>query len=158
MAACAVFPPRGCARSSTTLRPRVIWNRQRAVSHAFTWAPALEFLEYGGTVTLRVAKEAPRAHESTAALPADMALFERLKELRLKFAKRAGVPAFVIFTDATLRAMSAQKPRTMAEFLKVPGVGGKGRRLRQSVFGTDRGGKLTWKAVRRCRTQPGNCC
>ena len=79
----------------------------------------------GGTVTLRVAKEAPRAHESTAALPADMALFERLKELRLKFAKRAGVPAFVIFTDATLRAMSAQKPRTMAEFLKVPGVGGK---------------------------------
>ena len=88
-------------------------------------APALEFLEYGGTVTLRVAREAPRAHESTAALPADMALFERLKELRLKFAKRAGVPAFVIFTDATLRAMSAQKPRTMAEFLKVPGVGGK---------------------------------
>ena len=58
-------------------------------------------------------------------MPADMALFERLKELRLKFAKRAGVPAFVIFTDATLRAMSAQKPRTMAEFLKVPGVGGK---------------------------------
>lgn len=72
-----------------------------------------------------MAREAPRAHESTAALPADMALFERLKELRLKFAKRAGVPAFVIFTDATLRAMSAQKPRTMAEFLKVPGVGGK---------------------------------
>ena len=31
----------------------------------------------------------------------------------------------VIFTDATLRAMSAQKPRTLAEFLKVPGVGGK---------------------------------
>ena len=84
-----------------------------------------QLLAPGGTVTLRVAREAPRAHESTAALPADMALFERLKELRLKFAKRAGVPAFVIFTDATLRAMSAQKPRTMAEFLKVPGVGGK---------------------------------
>lgn len=39
------------------------------------------------TVTLRVAGR-HRAHESTAALPADMALFERLKELRLKFAKR----------------------------------------------------------------------
>ncbi|MFQ9993340.1 HRDC domain-containing protein [Ruthenibacterium lactatiformans] len=43
-----------------------------------------------------------------------MALFERLKELRLKFAKRAGVPAFVIFTDATLRPRALKA--AMAEF------------------------------------------
>ena len=125
----------GRLRSVSAVRLRAIFNHLTAAGYLeqaagqyptlSLGAPALEFLEYGGTVTLRVAKEAPRAHESTAALPADMALFERLKELRLKFAKRAGVPAFVIFTDATLRAMSAQKPRTMAEFLKVPGVGGK---------------------------------
>ena len=125
----------GRLRSVSAARLRAIFNHLTAAGYLeqaagqyptlSLGAPALEFLEYGGTVTLRVAKEAPRAHESTAALPADMALFERLKELRLKFAKRAGVPAFVIFTDATLRAMSAQKPRTMAEFLKVPGVGGK---------------------------------
>ena len=125
----------GRLRSVSAVRLRAIFNHLTAAGYLeqaagqyptlSLGAPALEFLEYGGTVTLRVAREAPRAHESTAALPADMALFERLKELRLKFAKRAGVPAFVIFTDATLRAMSAQKPRTMAEFLKVPGVGGK---------------------------------
>ena len=125
----------GRLRSVSAARLRAIFNHLTAAGYLeqaagqyptlSLGAPALEFLEYGGTVTLRVAREAPRAHESTAALPADMALFERLKELRLKFAKRAGVPAFVIFTDATLRAMSAQKPRTMAEFLKVPGVGGK---------------------------------
>ena len=125
----------GRLRSVSAARLRAIFNHLTAAGYLeqaagqyptlSLGAPALEFLEYGGTVTLRVAREALRAHESTAALPADMALFERLKELRLKFAKRAGVPAFVIFTDATLRAMSAQKPRTMAEFLKVPGVGGK---------------------------------
>ena len=119
----------GRLRSVSAARLRAIFNHLTAAGYLeqaagqyptlSLGAPALEFLEYGGTVTLRVAREAPRAHESTAALPADMALFERLKELRLKFAKRAGVPAFVIFTDATLRAMSAQKPRTMA------GVGGK---------------------------------
>ena len=143
----------GRLRSVSAARLRAIFNHLTAAGYLeqaagqyptlSLGAPALEFLEYGGTVTLRVAKEAPRAHESTAALPADMALFERLKELRLKFAKRAGVPAFVIFTDATLRAMSAQKPRTMAEFLKVPGVGGKKADAYGKAFGTDRGGKLT---------------
>ena len=56
-------------------RPRVIWNRRRG-GIPFRWgAPALEFLEYGGTVILRVARRAPAPTRSTAALPADMALF-----------------------------------------------------------------------------------
>ena len=32
---------------------------------------------------------------------------QQLKDLRLKLARQAGVPAFVVFTDATLRAMCA---------------------------------------------------
>ena len=38
-------------------------------------------------------------------------------------AKRAGVPAFVIFTDVTLQNICAMMPKSEAEFLQVPGVG-----------------------------------
>ena len=50
-------------------------------------------------------------------------LFEVLKALRTKFAKTAGVPAYTVFTDASLRDMCARLPRTEAEFLEVSGVG-----------------------------------
>lgn len=50
-------------------------------------------------------------------------LFERLRALRRQLAKSAGVPPFIIFDDATLRAMCKQKPSDEAGFLEVPGVG-----------------------------------
>lgn len=50
-------------------------------------------------------------------------VFEKLKALRRELADRQGVPAFVIFTDATLREMSALLPTSNEEFLRVPGVG-----------------------------------
>ena len=53
----------------------------------------------------------------------DPALLAKLKELRLSLARQAGVPAFVVFTDATLRAMCAQVPHTRAQLLEIPGVG-----------------------------------
>lgn len=53
----------------------------------------------------------------------DMALLEQLKALRRTLAARAGVPAFVVFTDATLRAMCTRPIRTQQELLLVPGVG-----------------------------------
>ena len=48
---------------------------------------------------------------------------QQLKDLRLKLARQAGVPAFVVFTDATLRAMCAHLPKTREQLLAVPGVG-----------------------------------
>ena len=54
---------------------------------------------------------------------ADGPLFERLKELRRQLALSRSVPAYVIFPDSTLREMSVMKPRSMEEFMKVPGVG-----------------------------------
>ena len=48
---------------------------------------------------------------------------QQLKDLRLKLARQAGVPAFVVFTDATLRAMCAHLPKTREQLLEVPGVG-----------------------------------
>lgn len=53
----------------------------------------------------------------------DTALMQRLRELRTKQAGILGVPAYVVFTDASLREMSVKKPRTMQEFLGISGVG-----------------------------------
>lgn len=51
------------------------------------------------------------------------ALFGELSALRLKLAKRRGIPAYAIFTDATLRDMSRKMPRDHREFRAVAGVG-----------------------------------
>ncbi len=50
-------------------------------------------------------------------------LFERLRRLRREIAEREGVPAYVVFTDATLREMAARRPVTQAGMLQVAGVG-----------------------------------
>jgi ATP-dependent DNA helicase RecQ len=50
-------------------------------------------------------------------------LFVKLKELRLVIAREAKVPAFVIFSDATLVDMCQKHPRTEKEMLAVSGVG-----------------------------------
>ncbi|MDR1412359.1 MAG: RecQ family ATP-dependent DNA helicase [Actinomycetes bacterium] len=53
----------------------------------------------------------------------DHVLFERLRVLRREIAEREGVPAFVVFSDATLYDMVAKRPTTETEFLQVSGVG-----------------------------------
>jgi ATP-dependent DNA helicase RecQ len=55
--------------------------------------------------------------------PADQALFEALRALRRQLAQDAGVPPYVVFTDATLRAMAASRPRDAAGLARIPGVG-----------------------------------
>ncbi|HMA91418.1 MAG TPA: RecQ family ATP-dependent DNA helicase, partial [Polyangiaceae bacterium] len=51
--------------------------------------------------------------------------FAQLRALRLVIARQRQVPAYVVFTDATLRAMAEIKPETMDELSSVPGVGRK---------------------------------
>jgi DNA helicase-2/ATP-dependent DNA helicase PcrA len=53
----------------------------------------------------------------------DSALFERLLAWRSARAKEQRVPAFVVFTDATLVAIAEQRPATVAELVAVPGIG-----------------------------------
>jgi ATP-dependent DNA helicase RecQ len=55
----------------------------------------------------------------------DEGCFEVLKVLRKKTADKKGVPAFVIFGDASLHDMSFTKPQTIEAFGKVTGVGEK---------------------------------
>jgi len=51
------------------------------------------------------------------------ALFAELKALRSKLAQDRRVPAYVVFSDATLVEMAARRPRSQAELLNVSGVG-----------------------------------
>ena len=55
--------------------------------------------------------------------PADAAVFERLRAWRGKCAKEQGVPAYVVFHDATLRQIAAVAPATLAELSEINGVG-----------------------------------
>jgi ATP-dependent DNA helicase RecQ len=50
-------------------------------------------------------------------------LFEKLRTLRQEIAKDQGVPAYVVFGDASLKDMEAKLPRNKTEFLQVTGVG-----------------------------------
>jgi DNA helicase-2/ATP-dependent DNA helicase PcrA len=53
----------------------------------------------------------------------DEAVFERLRAWRLKVSQDSEVPAFVVFTDATLMAIAEGKPTNAAGLAKVAGVG-----------------------------------
>ena len=60
----------------------------------------------------------------TAEMPAEAApLFERLRAWRAGVAKEQGVPAYVVFHDATLRQIATQRPSSLAELGTVSGVG-----------------------------------
>ncbi|WP_062055570.1 DNA helicase RecQ [Aquimarina longa] len=50
-------------------------------------------------------------------------LFEKLRQLRLQLAKEAGIPAYQIFSDATLKEMEKFRPMTDQEFMQISGVG-----------------------------------
>jgi ATP-dependent DNA helicase RecQ len=64
------------------------------------------------------------AAEPAAALPSGAAdLFERLRSWRTATAREQGVPAYVIFHDATLREFAARQPASLSELAAVGGVG-----------------------------------
>ncbi len=67
----------------------------------------------------RAKREAARA----AVPPEDQELLSALYALRKQLAGSQKVPAFMVFSDATLRDMCARRPRTMDEMLAVSGVG-----------------------------------
>ena len=53
----------------------------------------------------------------------DGELFAELKALRRRLADERGVPAYIVFYDATLIEMCRRRPQTKWELLAVPGVG-----------------------------------
>ncbi|MFT7072668.1 MAG: ATP-dependent DNA helicase RecQ [Patiriisocius sp.] len=58
---------------------------------------------------------------ATSRKPAD--LFDKLKAQRLKIATEMGVPAYVVFSDASLEDMEQKLPKNIEEFSQISGVG-----------------------------------
>lgn len=86
-----------------------------------------EIGEDGGLLTMRMLREdrpAPVKKAVQAELDGPAAeLFQRLRALRARIARMQGVPAYVVFTDKTLREMALTRPADLRAFQAVSGVG-----------------------------------
>ncbi|WNB86661.1 DNA helicase RecQ [Cellulomonas sp. ATA003] len=85
-----------------------------------------------GTREVRLRRELPRARvprsaKRVGAAPdldaASSSVFERLRAWRAATAKEQGVPAYVVFHDATLREIATRRPGSLEELASVSGVG-----------------------------------
>ena len=65
----------------------------------------------------------PRTQKKAAASRTDEPLLAALKALRFRIAQEQGVPAYIVFSNATLLDMAAKRPGSMQELLEVSGVG-----------------------------------
>jgi len=86
---------------------------------------ALDVLDHGVRVRIRqaIVVEPPKVEQPPK--PVNTDLLAALKVLRMRLAQEAKVPAYVIFSNATLEDMSAKMPTNLDDFLKVNGVGAK---------------------------------
>ena len=70
------------------------------------------------------------AKKSSAAeqlAPDDRPLFEALRAWRAEQAREQGVPAYIVFGDATLRALAEHRPASIADLDGITGIGAKKR-------------------------------
>ncbi|MCP9956779.1 DNA helicase RecQ [Streptomyces sudanensis] len=92
----------------------VLSGRRRVLMRSEPEKPARTSAKSGGG-----RKKAAPADLPEEALP----VFERLRAWRAATAREQGVPAYVVFHDATLREIAAAPPATLAELGTVSGVG-----------------------------------
>ncbi len=82
--------------------------------------------DLGGEVHAATAPKPKRGQRPQLELSDDADdLFDELRSLRMKFARERGLPAYMVFNDATLREMAATMPSNRGELLAISGVGTK---------------------------------
>jgi ATP-dependent DNA helicase RecQ len=75
------------------------------------------------TLTKQIEVVARDQKARAGAIECDEVLFELLRGLRRRLADERNVPAYVIFSDVSLREMAKHYPTTVTEFRRIPGVG-----------------------------------
>lgn len=70
---------------------------------------------------------AKKAAATDAVAEGDRDLFEALRAWRAGVAKEHGVPAYIVFGDATLRALAERRPASVADLEGITGIGAKKR-------------------------------
>jgi len=101
-------------------------GQYRTLSLSTTAYPVLRGTE---KVTMSLPKhdlKQTRRERRLASMPdyeVDEALFQRLRKLRERLAAREHMPAYIVFSDATLRDMCRKRPSDEEEMLAISGVG-----------------------------------
>jgi ATP-dependent DNA helicase RecQ len=70
---------------------------------------------------------ARKASAADALDAGDRGLFEALRAWRAETAREQGVPAYIVFGDATLRALAEHRPASLADLDGITGIGAKKR-------------------------------
>ena len=97
--------------------------RLRRDPERLTRPPKLDRTEAAARDASRDASGKPRRPAATDLPEEAQQLFERLRAWRAATAKEQGVPAYVVFHDATLREIALHTPTTIAALSAVNGVG-----------------------------------
>ena len=90
---------------------------------------AAQVLYHGKTVCMPVRKEpeegpGQKTQTQQIQLSGNAAdLYDELRILRGELAQKAGIPAYVVFSNATLQEMAIKKPKNRTEFKRISGVG-----------------------------------
>ena len=120
-------------------RPQIRAYMEQLESEGYLWADPMHggvlltdqagaVLFHGESVFMTtrtpLAAEKKRGKKKNAAVEhTDNSLFETLRALRFQLSQEENVPAYIIFSNATLSDMAAKAPKTMNDFLEVSGVG-----------------------------------
>ena len=67
----------------------------------------------------------PQPKSQRGEIVCDETLFERLRQLRKRLADERNVPAYIVFSDVSLRQMARDLPKDKKEFRNISGVGEK---------------------------------
>ncbi len=76
-----------------------------------------------GTKKARASVSAAKGKQQTMLTGKGMALFDRLRKLRMEIAREEKIPPYIVFSDSTLVDMCIRLPFTKSEMLSVNGVG-----------------------------------
>jgi ATP-dependent DNA helicase RecQ len=84
-----------------------------------------EALKKRTSITLTKPAEVPEKGRRKRAgeIECDEELFDALRQIRRRIADERDVPAYVIFSDVSLREMARSYPTRLGDFARIPGVG-----------------------------------
>ncbi|MFC5459466.1 DNA helicase RecQ [Massilia niabensis] len=85
----------------------------------------VQLRQYQKPVKPKRAVTSSKGYEEMELSKSEQAIFERLRSWRMGCAREHGVPAYVVFQDATLREIAKVKPTSLDQLRGVTGVGEK---------------------------------
>ena len=115
--------------SEDAVQQRIRWLlgqgylRQDKTYFSLALEPKAREVLFGGKQLTAAFKLAPVQQLAAPETPVSADLFQRLRALRQRLAARSGVPAYVIFSDQTLREMCRRLPKDEGDLLQISGVG-----------------------------------